>query len=203
MSCLLITRGAGFTSAGSDSISGVSISVDSIGGSIAFGSIGDSIFGGSLIGCSIIGDSTFGSSISGNSSSNSASGSIAVVISGLSISKIGSSFSNRSTPDCGSLLKILLGGGRNLDFEGETTTKIEITNFIQDHLENLLKTVVLSDYKYTIEHRWAGIMGMGDSKNPIVEQLSENVFCGVRLGGMGVAIGSLVGAELADLFKKT
>jgi thiamine pyrophosphate-dependent acetolactate synthase large subunit-like protein len=30
-------------------------------------------------------------------------------------------------------------------------------------------------------------------------QLSENVYCGVRLGGMGVAIGSLIGTELADL----
>jgi hypothetical protein len=25
------------------------------------------------------------------------------------------------------------------------------------------------------------IMGMGNSKNPIVSQLSENVYCGVRL----------------------
>jgi hypothetical protein len=42
-------------------------------------------------------------------------------------------------------------------------------------------------------------MGVGNQKKPIVKQLSENVFCGVRLGGMGVAIGSLVGKELAAL----
>lgn len=42
-------------------------------------------------------------------------------------------------------------------------------------------------------------MGVGKKKRPIIEQLSDNVFCGVRLGGMGVAIGSLVGAELAEL----
>jgi hypothetical protein len=41
-------------------------------------------------------------------------------------------------------------------------------------------------------------MGIGNSKNPIVSQLSENVYCGVRLGGM-VAMGSLIGTELADL----
>jgi hypothetical protein len=40
---------------------------------------------------------------------------------------------------------------------------------------------------------------LGNSKKPIVEQLSNNVYCGVRLGGMGVAIGSLIGQELADL----
>ena len=42
-------------------------------------------------------------------------------------------------------------------------------------------------------------MGVGTHKKPIVEQLSNNVYCGVRMGGMGVAIGSLVGQELADL----
>jgi len=42
-------------------------------------------------------------------------------------------------------------------------------------------------------------MGVGTQKKAIVKQLSTNVFCGVRLGGMGIAIGSLVGKELADL----
>lgn len=44
-------------------------------------------------------------------------------------------------------------------------------------------------------------MGVGKQKNPIVKQISENVFCGVRLGGMGVAIGSLIGQELSELIK--
>ena len=42
-------------------------------------------------------------------------------------------------------------------------------------------------------------MGVGSQKKPIVKQLSNNVFCGVRLGGMGVAIGSSIGKQLADL----
>lgn len=95
--------------------------------------------------------------------------------------------------------RILLGGGRNLDFEGETTTQFGQTEIIQKRLEDLLKTVILPDTDYTIAHRWSGIMGIGSSKTPIVSQLSEHVFCGVRLGGMGVAIGSLIGTELADL----
>jgi glycine/D-amino acid oxidase-like deaminating enzyme len=95
--------------------------------------------------------------------------------------------------------RILLGGGRNLDFEGETTTEFGETELIQNHLEKLLKEVILPDTDFKIAHRWSGIMGMGSSKNPIVEQISDNVFCGVRLGGMGVAIGSLIGKELADL----
>ncbi len=95
--------------------------------------------------------------------------------------------------------RILLGGGRNLDFDSETTTEFGQTEIVQNKLENLLKEVILPYHDFEIAHRWSGIMGIGNSKNPIVSQLSENVYCGVRLGGMGVAIGSLIGQELADL----
>lgn len=95
--------------------------------------------------------------------------------------------------------RILLGGGRNLDFEGETTTDLSQTEKIQNRLEQLLKEVILPNQEYKIAHRWSGIMGIGTHKKPIVSQLSENVYCGVRMGGMGVAIGSLIGKELAEL----
>ena len=95
--------------------------------------------------------------------------------------------------------RILLGGGRNLDFEGETTTDLNQTEKIQNKLEELLKNVILPNQEFQIAHRWSGIMGIGSQKNPIVSQLSENVYCGVRLGGMGVAIGSIIGKELAEL----
>ncbi len=96
--------------------------------------------------------------------------------------------------------RILLGGGRNLDFQGETTTDFGQTEIIQQKLENLLKEVILPNTPFTVERRWSGIMGMGEAKSPVIKKLSDNVGCGVRLGGMGVAIGSLVGRELADLF---
>ncbi|OXG07750.1 glycine/D-amino acid oxidase-like deaminating enzyme [Flavobacterium araucananum] len=95
--------------------------------------------------------------------------------------------------------RILLGGGRNLDFETENTTEFGQTKIVQNKLEDLLKNVILPNQDFQIAQRWSGIMGVGNSKNPVVTQLSENVFCGVRLGGMGVAIGSLIGTELADL----
>lgn len=95
--------------------------------------------------------------------------------------------------------RILFGGGRNLDFEGETTTSLNQTELIQNKLEEILKTVILPHTEFKIAHRWSGIMGVGAHKNPIVKSLSNNVYCGVRMGGMGVAIGSLIGQELADL----
>ncbi|ELM3643522.1 NAD(P)/FAD-dependent oxidoreductase [Flavobacterium psychrophilum] len=95
--------------------------------------------------------------------------------------------------------RILFGGGRNLNFDDENTSQFGETEIIQNKLEEMLKTVILPNTNFKIAHRWSGIMGLGNSKRPIVEALSENVYCGVRLGGMGVAIGSLVGQELADL----
>ncbi|WP_339708112.1 FAD-dependent oxidoreductase [uncultured Kriegella sp.] len=95
--------------------------------------------------------------------------------------------------------RILLGGGRNLDFKGEETDVLGETDQIQSQLEKLLAEVILPETPFKIERRWSGIMGVGNEKMPIVQSISHNVFCGVRLGGMGVAIGSLVGKELADL----
>ncbi len=95
--------------------------------------------------------------------------------------------------------RILLGGGRNLDFQTETTTELSINNMIQDYLEHLLAEVILPNEKVEIEYRWAGIMGVGDAKNPIIKELSPHVFCAVRMGGMGVAIGSMCGLKAAEL----
>lgn len=95
--------------------------------------------------------------------------------------------------------RILFGGGRNLDFKGERTMDFGETQLIQNQLETMLQHIILPQTPFEIDRRWSGIMGTGSEKKPIVKQLSENVFCGVRMGGMGVAIGSLVGKELADL----
>ncbi|WP_460220330.1 NAD(P)/FAD-dependent oxidoreductase [Psychroserpens sp. MEBiC05023] len=95
--------------------------------------------------------------------------------------------------------RILFGGGRNLDFKGEETTEFAQTKQIQNKLEDLLKSSILPHTSFEIDHRWSGIMGVGQQKKPILKQISNNVYCGVRLGGMGIAIGSLVGKELADL----
>lgn len=95
--------------------------------------------------------------------------------------------------------RILFGGGRNLDFKTEETTAFGETALVQNELGRILKTVILPDTSFEIEHRWSGIMGMGTQKRPILKQVSNHVFCGVRLGGLGIAIGSLVGKELADL----
>lgn len=99
--------------------------------------------------------------------------------------------------------RLMIGGGRNLDFKGETTIETGHTVIIQSRLEELLREVVLPGIPFEVAQRWSGIMGVGNGKEPIIRQLSERVFCGVRLGGMGIAIGSLVGKELAGLVAET
>jgi glycine/D-amino acid oxidase-like deaminating enzyme len=96
--------------------------------------------------------------------------------------------------------RILFGGGRNLDFEGETSSEFQNTNLIKNDLEHKLKTIILPKTEVEIDYFWAGIMGVGKSKKPIVKKISNSVCVGVRMGGMGVAIGSLIGKETADLY---
>lgn len=95
--------------------------------------------------------------------------------------------------------RVLLGGGRNLDFEGEATTDLSLTELIQKDLEEKLRTVILPDTDFTIAQRWAGIMAFGKTKQPIVRAFSNRVYGAFRMGGMGVALGSDVGRSLAQL----
>jgi len=95
--------------------------------------------------------------------------------------------------------RILFGGARNLDFKAEETTEFGLTSKIQDTLEEVLRNTILPNTSIEIDHRWSGIMGMGSQKRPIVMRLTDRVAYGVRLGGMGIAIGSHVGKELADI----
>jgi gamma-glutamylputrescine oxidase len=98
--------------------------------------------------------------------------------------------------------RLLLGGGRNLDFQAEETTEFGLTALVQDSLDKLLRDVILPGTDYEVDMRWSGIMGLGDRKSTIVKALSGRLFCAVRMGGMGVAIGSLIGEEAAELVLK-
>lgn len=95
--------------------------------------------------------------------------------------------------------RVIYGGGRNLDFKTEETTDFTINQNILDNLKKQLDTVILPDTPYEIDQTWAGIMAFGENKKPIVKSHSENIVIGVRLGGMGVAIGSRLGEKMAEM----
>lgn len=95
--------------------------------------------------------------------------------------------------------RLLFGGGRNLDFKAEETDEFGLTPLVQNRLEEMLRTIILPGQDFRIEHRWSGIMGVGPEKTTIIKQVDKNIFCSVRMGGMGVAIGSLVGEDGAKM----
>jgi glycine/D-amino acid oxidase-like deaminating enzyme len=98
--------------------------------------------------------------------------------------------------------RVLFGGGRNLDKVAETTYSHQTSEIIQQKLETYLKETILPGIDFTIDQRWAGTLGLGKTRLPIIEKIDNNVFCAVRMGGMGVAIGSLVGKNVAELMAK-
>jgi hypothetical protein len=95
--------------------------------------------------------------------------------------------------------RVLLGGGRNLDAEAEKTDQFGSNERIRAALLDFLGQVVCPHQKVEVESWWTGILGLGPVKKPIVERLSPNLAVAVRLSGMGVAIGTLVGQEGAEL----
>lgn len=42
-------------------------------------------------------------------------------------------------------------------------------------------------------------MGLGETKRPIIKEVKPGICVAVRMGGMGVAIGTLVGKEASRL----
>lgn len=95
--------------------------------------------------------------------------------------------------------RVLLGGGRNLDFKTESTSSMKLNESIQNRLIEMLKRDIIPGKKFEIENQWTGIMGVGTNKTPYLKKLSENVVCAVKLGGMGVSLGSLLGKEAAEM----
>ncbi|MEP7257979.1 MAG: FAD-dependent oxidoreductase [Flavitalea sp.] len=98
--------------------------------------------------------------------------------------------------------RLLLGGARNKAFEEETTENMGISSTIQNELELFLKRHLLPDTNYTITDRWSGIMGIGDVKMPIVKKIEDQVYCAVRMSGIGVALAPVIGEQVAEMMMK-
>jgi gamma-glutamylputrescine oxidase len=99
--------------------------------------------------------------------------------------------------------RVLFGGGRHLDKQTEFTDAFGTTELIQSALLDRLRNTFLPEKYYpqspVVAQWWSGILGVGSTKQPIVQRLSPRMTAAVRMGGMGVAIGALVGEEGAAL----
>ena len=99
--------------------------------------------------------------------------------------------------------RLLLGGARNADFKNEKTYSLDTSKTIQQVLEEFMMQRILpkGSKKPKIELRWSGTMGMGKIKKPIIEKVQPNVYCAVRMSGMGVAIAPIVAQKAINLMK--
>ena len=95
--------------------------------------------------------------------------------------------------------RVLIGGARHLFPEENNTIQFELNDANSAYLLELLRDSIIPNQDFTIDYHWSGILCGGTARQPIVKSLSQNVFMGVRLGGMGVAIGSMIATELAQL----
>ena len=95
--------------------------------------------------------------------------------------------------------RILIGGARDQFRDQEWTDSMEVNadviHYLKEHLAHLL-----GHQRFEIESQWSGVMGLGNGKGPIIEKISNRVFVAVRMGGMGIAIGTAVGKRLSELF---
>ena len=94
--------------------------------------------------------------------------------------------------------RVLIGGGRCLFEEAEQTAEFGRHEQIAERLQQMLYAFVPKAAKVGIERWWSGILGVGEQKAPVIEAVAPNVVVAVRLGGMGVAIGTAIGSKGAD-----
>jgi len=96
--------------------------------------------------------------------------------------------------------RVLLGGGRNLDFESETTTSHETTEPIQSALESMLRDLILPEHQeIAIAYRWAGTMAFTTSKQPYVGRVSPSIVVAFGCNGMGVALSSSIATSASAM----
>ncbi|MBL7698137.1 MAG: FAD-binding oxidoreductase [Chitinophagaceae bacterium] len=97
--------------------------------------------------------------------------------------------------------RLLIGGARNIAIEQETTTEMTVTEDIQTTLEQFVSKHILPGTYFEVTDRWSGIMGVGPEKMPVIKKVSPNVFCAVRMSGIGVALAPVAADTITDLMR--
>lgn len=99
--------------------------------------------------------------------------------------------------------RVLLGGGRNIDFNAERTVDRTVTDEIQQALEHLLRTVIVPhNPDVAIDHRWAGTMAFTETKQPYIGFVSDHCVVAFSCNGMGIARSSTAARQAVELIAK-
>ncbi|XWN36324.1 MAG: FAD-dependent oxidoreductase [Balneola sp.] len=95
--------------------------------------------------------------------------------------------------------RILIGGGRNVNYDAETTSEFGVNEEIKKYLINFANDTLELPDGWEIEQEWSGIMGFTKSKSYLLEEIGDNCFLAAGLSGMGVALGMNLGKKASEL----
>lgn len=95
--------------------------------------------------------------------------------------------------------RLLIGGARNVDEQGEETDRFGVNDEIQEYLKNFVTDVLKLPSDWEINYQWSGIMGFTSTKTPVIEPIDSHRFIASGLSGMGIAIGTKVGRSAAGM----
>lgn len=95
--------------------------------------------------------------------------------------------------------RLLLGGARDVDLEGEHSDENEINYNIKNWLIDFAREKLLPGSDWEIHNEWTGIMGFGPTKSPVCQKVDNQVYLAAGLGGMGVALGMELGRSVAEM----
>ncbi|HKK47076.1 MAG TPA: FAD-dependent oxidoreductase [Balneolaceae bacterium] len=95
--------------------------------------------------------------------------------------------------------RLLIGGARNLDVDGEQTDQFGTNEKIKNHLVGFASDVLKLPAGWQIHREWSGIMGFTSTKTPVVQRLDRSRYIAAGLSGMGIAIGMEVANMAVDL----
>ena len=94
--------------------------------------------------------------------------------------------------------RLLIGGARNIVKSEEETDQFGVNPAIKDHLVRFVTDTLQLPAGWEIDQEWSGIMGMTGNKEPIVKEISPNVWVAAGLSGMGIAIGMEVAKSVVE-----
>ena len=97
---------------------------------------------------------------------------------------------------------VLFGGGRHwgLELPLPPERNVDLEEQWDAALERAARQWVDVE---AVTHRWTGWLGVGGDRRPLIGESQPGLHHGVRMGGMGVAIGTRVGRDLAESMLRT
>ncbi len=95
--------------------------------------------------------------------------------------------------------RVLVGGFRNRFPPIQDPAQMSLSEEIGRYLREILHQLLPPGAVASVDYEWAGVLGLGPTRSPAVTGDASGRVLACGLGGMGVALGSLLAKEAAQL----